>query len=45
MFILYPEDVEGLSALETMYPTGVFALQESQFSNKDFIIFFVPADQ
>jgi hypothetical protein len=45
MFILNPEDEEGLSALEGMYSTGVSALQESQFPDKDFIIFFVPADQ
>jgi hypothetical protein len=45
MFILNIEDAEGLSALQVMYPNGVFSQQDSIYENRDFTIFFVPAGQ
>jgi hypothetical protein len=44
MFLVKPEDEEGLEALMELYPNGANSLYESAFENKDFYIFFVPAE-
>lgn len=44
LFILYPEDKEGLSKLQTVYPTGAASMYDSPTEGKDFMVFYVPAE-
>lgn len=41
LFLLRPEDAEGLAALQALYPQGSASLYESEQANKDFLIYFV----
>ncbi|HSS96425.1 MAG TPA: glycosyltransferase family 39 protein, partial [Terriglobales bacterium] len=42
LFLLKPEDTEGLSVLQQLYPDGVLQLRESRLSGKEFMVYFVP---
>lgn len=41
LFLLRPEDADGLAALQALYPQGSSSLYESEQANKDFLIYFV----
>ncbi|MDH5506671.1 MAG: glycosyltransferase family 39 protein [Anaerolineae bacterium] len=44
LFLVKPEDQEALRILRELYPQGASSLYDSEIDNKDFYIFFVPAD-
>jgi hypothetical protein len=44
LFLVKVDDEEALAQLHTLYPQGVSSLHDSYYENKDFYIFFVPAE-
>jgi 4-amino-4-deoxy-L-arabinose transferase-like glycosyltransferase len=42
LFLLKPEDEEGLLALRRVYPNGWVKVYDAQVENKDFLMYFVP---
>jgi hypothetical protein len=42
LFILNPDDVDGLAALRATYPQGALSLYPARVEGKDFYIFLVP---
>lgn len=44
LFLLKPEDEEGLNALQSLYPHGLLSYYQSRVSGKDFLSFFVPTE-
>lgn len=44
LFLLKPEDTNGLNTLQTLYPQGVANLHQSYIPTKEFIVYFVPAE-
>jgi len=43
LFLVKPEDQEGLDALQVTYPQGLLSLHDSAVDFKDFYIYFVPS--
>ncbi|MBA4380440.1 MAG: hypothetical protein C0393_07175, partial [Anaerolinea sp.] len=45
LFIVNPQDTDGVASLDQLYPQGVFSRYKSAtgIEGKDFMIFFVPA--
>ena len=41
LFILKPEDEQGLAALEQLYPQGVLSFHQSQVPTKEFLVYIV----
>lgn len=44
LFLLKPDDSEGLTTLQQLYPNGAASLYAASAEDKDFVIYFVPAD-
>jgi hypothetical protein len=44
LFLVKPDDTEGLRSLQTVYPDGLLKLYESKVENHDFYMYFVPSD-
>jgi hypothetical protein len=44
LFLLKPEDLDGKSMLQNIYPQGWFQLYDSRFERKDFLMFLVPPE-
>ncbi|MCW5877731.1 MAG: glycosyltransferase family 39 protein [Anaerolineales bacterium] len=44
LFLLKPEDEEGLNALQSLYPHGLLSYYQSSVPGKDFMSFFVPTE-
>ncbi len=44
MFLLRPDDLNGLETLQTLYPQGQMRRFASQVASHDFLIYFVPAE-
>jgi len=42
LFILNPQDTQGIEALQNLYPQGWLQTLESKTPTKDFMVFFVP---
>jgi Dolichyl-phosphate-mannose-protein mannosyltransferase len=45
LFLVKPEDAQGLSTLQTLYPQGVLQEYTSRVENHNFYMFFVPPQQ
>lgn len=43
LFLLKPEDAEGLTTLQQLYPEGILTQRQSRIPTKEFLVFFVPA--
>jgi hypothetical protein len=43
LFLLKPEDTGDLNTLQQLYPQGILTQRESQVPTKEFLVFFVPA--
>ncbi|MGC8856262.1 MAG: hypothetical protein ACP5QU_05635 [Anaerolineae bacterium] len=44
LFIYRPDDVESEAALRALYPQGTISRYHSAYANKDFMMYFVPAE-
>jgi hypothetical protein len=44
LFLLKPEDLDGKSRLQELYPQGWFQLYNSYYERKDFLMFLVPPE-
>lgn len=42
LFLVYPQDTDGLNTLRQIYPEGIMSLHKSRVETKDFYIFMVP---
>jgi hypothetical protein len=42
LFLVNPNDKDGLNALQQVYPQGILSLHQSRVETKDFFIFMVP---
>ncbi len=42
LFLVKPEDVEGLTALQDFYPQGTLQIYDLQVEDHDFMMYFVP---
>jgi hypothetical protein len=45
LFLLHPEDMQGLTALIQIYPEGRYWPYDSQTEGRDFLVFLVPPSQ
>lgn len=45
LFLLKPEDENGLSTLQQLYPDGLVSFRQSWVPGKEFLTFFVPAQE
>ena len=45
LFLIHPEDSEGLEQLQSLYPHGFLSLYDSVLENKDFYVYLVPAEK
>jgi hypothetical protein len=44
LFLLKPEDTNGINGLQTLYPQGILSLHPSASPSKEFIVYLVPAE-
>jgi hypothetical protein len=42
LFLLSPQDTQGMQALRQLYPQGWLQTIKSKTPTKDFVVFFVP---
>ncbi|NUM49273.1 MAG: glycosyltransferase family 39 protein, partial [Anaerolineales bacterium] len=45
LFLLHPQGIDSLQALQVMYPGGLLTMYDSKVETKDFWIYFVPGNQ
>jgi hypothetical protein len=42
LFLLKPEDTNGLNTLQALYPQGTSSIYQSRIPSKEFVVFVVP---